>query len=179
MRLIDRVDCVCGRGKENVMLSWHASWGFLTSLFENGDQTMPTSNQRAMKRNRSSFRLSTESNSVSPAKKEQHGARFDPGGTCCSFYTDATSGENMGVNHDRSEQCTDQGRASAICSKATECRGHAVPPQGCGEDGAVQQLSHRLVCVLTPFFWTGTVQVSYARAMGRRSGGGSRRLQTP
>ena len=69
MRLIDRVDCVCGRGKENVMLSWHASWGFLTSLFEDGDQTMPTSNQRAMKRNRSSFRLATESNSVSPAKR--------------------------------------------------------------------------------------------------------------
>lgn len=68
MRLIDRVDCVCGRGKDNVMLSWHASWGFLTSLFQD-DQTMPTSNERVMKRNRSSFQLATESNNAAPSKR--------------------------------------------------------------------------------------------------------------
>lgn len=68
MRLIDSVECVCGRGKERVMLSCQASWGFLTSVFEDDSHNSVPCQQRVMKRNHSSFHLATEPMNVAPAK---------------------------------------------------------------------------------------------------------------
>ena len=69
MRLVDRADCMCGRGKERAMLPWYARWGFLTSLFQDDGKITTPSNQCVMKRNRSLFWPATEPINVVPSKK--------------------------------------------------------------------------------------------------------------